>query len=235
MVYSSESNDNSECPSDLDLVQSVIDLILTSQSMHDLCMRFVHDSFAEGMIEGAHVYNISETLDIVHQVGYGRTPSEFELSTSAWDSTSPLAQCVKKKIPIFDSGKDPTNLAVPFLLERVPNACLLLFLNDSVRENPLSQVTFKTLSKLGAFFFDVMPIKSTKKNVTRQNIGQQKLSNRQIEILRLISLGLKNADIGKKISISESTVRQETIRIYRELGAYGRSEAVHKAKLLSLI
>ena len=47
--------------------------------------------------------------------------------------------------------------------------------------------------------------------------------------------GLTNADIGHRVLLSESTVRQETIRIYRALGVTGRMEAVAKARSFGLI
>jgi ATP/maltotriose-dependent transcriptional regulator MalT len=47
--------------------------------------------------------------------------------------------------------------------------------------------------------------------------------------------GMTNAEISTKVLLSESTVRQETIRIYRALAVPGRQEAVAKARALGLI
>jgi DNA-binding NarL/FixJ family response regulator len=51
------------------------------------------------------------------------------------------------------------------------------------------------------------------------------LSQRQDLILRMISEGRTNLAIGEILQYSESTIRQETIRIFSKLGCDGRVEA----------
>lgn len=51
------------------------------------------------------------------------------------------------------------------------------------------------------------------------------LSARQLRVLELIHEGRTNALIAKELGFSESTVRQETIRIYEKLEVSGRREA----------
>lgn len=55
------------------------------------------------------------------------------------------------------------------------------------------------------------------------------LSERQLQILKLMSAGKTNGAIARELGYSESTVRQETIVIYRALGVDGRDEAVARA------
>lgn len=57
----------------------------------------------------------------------------------------------------------------------------------------------------------------------------QSLTDRQLEILRLMARGLTNAQIAKRIGFSDSTVRQETMAIYRSFEVTGRREAVRMA------
>lgn len=62
------------------------------------------------------------------------------------------------------------------------------------------------------------------------DVGNIVLSDRQSEILRLITDGLTNYQIARRLSVSESTVKQETIRIYRQLGVASREGAAAMAK-----
>lgn len=62
-----------------------------------------------------------------------------------------------------------------------------------------------------------------------------KLTVRQEDILKKISLGKTNAQIARDIGFSESTVRQETIDIYRKLGVNDRKNAVTVAQSRGLI
>ncbi len=61
------------------------------------------------------------------------------------------------------------------------------------------------------------------------------LSERQKGILRLMSTGLTNAQIAARIGFSESTVRQETMAIYRFLNVDGRREAAAAASARGLV
>jgi DNA-binding NarL/FixJ family response regulator len=47
--------------------------------------------------------------------------------------------------------------------------------------------------------------------------------------------GLVNVEIARELMLSESTIRQETIRIYRALGVHNRTEASKKGRALGLI
>jgi DNA-binding NarL/FixJ family response regulator len=71
-------------------------------------------------------------------------------------------------------------------------------------------------------------------NHNSQN-GSVELTDRQLEILRCISLGMTNSSIARKIGYSDSTVRQETIAIYRKLGARDRIDAAHIGQANGLI
>ena len=52
-----------------------------------------------------------------------------------------------------------------------------------------------------------------------------KLTERQYLILRMMSEGRTNVGISELLGYSESTIRQETIKIFAKLGCHGREEA----------
>jgi DNA-binding NarL/FixJ family response regulator len=61
------------------------------------------------------------------------------------------------------------------------------------------------------------------------------LTDRQLEVLELMALGKTNAEIASELILSESSIRQETVRIYRALGVGTRSEAAKRANHLGLL
>ena len=61
------------------------------------------------------------------------------------------------------------------------------------------------------------------------------LSERQMRILGLMAKGLTNSQISKRVGFSESTVRQETMAIYRYFGVGGRREAVRLAGMRGML
>ena len=58
---------------------------------------------------------------------------------------------------------------------------------------------------------------------------QNKLSNREIEVLQLMQQGLTNEEIGDKLEIGHGTVRNYTSSIYEKLGVANRTGAIVKA------
>ena len=57
----------------------------------------------------------------------------------------------------------------------------------------------------------------------------EKLSNRENEILQLLSKGLLYKEIADKLSIAVNTVRQHIHKIYEKLHVQNRTEAINKA------
>lgn len=66
------------------------------------------------------------------------------------------------------------------------------------------------------------------------NMNQSFLSPRQMRILSLMAQDYTNPQIGKELGFSESTVRQETMRIYQILQVSGRKEAIFEARRRNL-
>ncbi|MGP4043646.1 response regulator [Streptomyces sp. 2A115] len=70
--------------------------------------------------------------------------------------------------------------------------------------------------------------------VVGQLVGQvvspdQVLSDREIEVVRLLADGLSNRAIAQELFVTEATVKTHLIRIYRKLGADNRASAVSEA------
>ena len=61
------------------------------------------------------------------------------------------------------------------------------------------------------------------------------LSNRELEVLRLLGTDLSGPDIARQLSVSLSTVRTHTNRIYAKLGVNNRRAAVRRATELDLL
>jgi LuxR family maltose regulon positive regulatory protein len=61
------------------------------------------------------------------------------------------------------------------------------------------------------------------------------LSERELEVLRLIADGLSNAEIAKRLVIAQGTVKRHINNIYGKLGVQSRTQAVAKARELGLL
>jgi DNA-binding NarL/FixJ family response regulator len=61
------------------------------------------------------------------------------------------------------------------------------------------------------------------------------LSKREIEVLRLVSVGLSNRDIGRHLFITESTVKRHLSTIYEKLAVNSRTQAIDYARRSGLV
>ena len=64
---------------------------------------------------------------------------------------------------------------------------------------------------------------------------EYELTLREVDVLRLIAAGLTNPQIADRLAYSLSTIRADSVQIYRKLGVRGRSEAVSVALQRRLI
>ncbi len=65
--------------------------------------------------------------------------------------------------------------------------------------------------------------------------GATKLTDRELEILKLVSGALSNAQIAAELFVSEATVKRHLTRMYAKLHARSRLDAVHRAVALGLL
>ena len=65
-----------------------------------------------------------------------------------------------------------------------------------------------------------------KKGDSRQQVPAPKLTDREMEVLRLVAKGLNNRDIAKQLFISENTVKNHVRNILEKLQLHSRMEAV---------
>jgi LuxR family maltose regulon positive regulatory protein len=60
------------------------------------------------------------------------------------------------------------------------------------------------------------------------------LSERELEVLRLLATGLNGPEIARELVVSLNTMRTHTKNIYSKLGVNDRRAAVRRAKELDL-
>jgi LuxR family maltose regulon positive regulatory protein len=89
---------------------------------------------------------------------------------------------------------------------------------------------------LAAFPESVLPtISTSQESVVQTQLLPEPLTEREIEVLRLMVEGCKYQEIAERLFISINTVRHHTRNVYGKLGANNRAQAIGKARELNIL
>ena len=76
---------------------------------------------------------------------------------------------------------------------------------------------------------------SRKEDTSIQPTTDIALTNREIDILKMLAKGFSYAEVGKHLDCKTSTIQWHIKNIYRKLGVTSKSEAVYEALCMNLI
>ncbi len=71
---------------------------------------------------------------------------------------------------------------------------------------------------------------SLKAEINKEKIKELGISQRELEVLNLISEGLSNQEIGEQLFVSESTIKTHVSSLFVKLDVKRRTQAVTRAK-----
>ena len=137
-----------------------------------------------------------------------------------------------KNTPVVKDAK--TFICFPIEKSGTPVAAFGVFCNSDIHLEVETETFLKTIGHvLSLHLYRDSKISKSNFGVERKNrpahsnttAADTQLTDRQILILRMISEGRTNIVIGELLGYSESTIRQETIKIFAKLGCNGREDA----------
>jgi LuxR family maltose regulon positive regulatory protein len=125
---------------------------------------------------------------------------------------------------------EPEGVVRPFLDEGAPMAALLTDLRVAAREGhkPAGGASPAYLDTLLAAFPGPAPR-------PRRTGLVESLTERELEVLRLLVAGCSNAEIAAELVVEQSTVKTHLIHVYSKLGVHSRTQALARARALRLL
>ena len=105
--------------------------------------------------------------------------------------------------------------------------------DPSVKIVPFSENATIAAGNAGAVYLESLGLKNLFRENQQTEEGQ--LTDRQYEILLGMARGETNAQIAQQLILSESSIKQESVKIFRTLGVGSRQQAVAKAKATGLL
>lgn len=223
---------------DLVLLEHISELCATNTTATDLCRALVHSSTIGRDAVGAAIFLTTLSGDLELIGSYGKTP-ELGEDRSIW-ANNPIANSIREQassigpMPNGTGDQFPTS-AIPILKGSNPIGAISMMRTSqaSMLANRVSPIAIKGLGNTVGIWVDSLGARPTTGPVTVQSA--EELTDRQLEILRQMAAGRTNAQIAAELILSESSIRQETVRIYRALGVGTRAEAARKGLNLGLI
>jgi DNA-binding CsgD family transcriptional regulator len=246
-----------QSPTMLDLIAYLAE----RPTMDQLAQYLVLQTFREHNPRGALIY-VFFTDGTVQSAGSFGLPTDVVRalqSLSLWDH-APAVDAIRDGSPVILNGSDAIRTNYPWL-EQQPamltptvawplgvghkrNGSLQVHFAEPFDEGNLSDA-FTEISPILGLYLGIRDAvaESTREALEtsrRHSNGRiplrpEALTTRQQQILELLAAGMTNPQIASRIGFSDSTVRQETMAIYRFLGADGRRDAVHIATMRGLL
>ncbi len=185
----------------------------------------------DGTFRGDHSYGLSE------------------IETIEWKSISlsdkrPSSRAIRENKPIWvdveGGGLDEYPLSKAFGFDKIsrsqvvwpvtksgiPVGAINLFFNKPILISKLSLTYLELIAHIVAIRL-TSPLPFAPESIlTLKDVNpHDALSAREINVLEGIANFMTNTQIAEKLGFSESTIRQDTIQIYRKMGVAGRVEA----------
>jgi len=218
----------------------VIAILSHAQNATDLCRQLVHDpELGDGSV-GEQLYALSNR-GVFHLVGtYGIEPFAPGEPLNQF-SDNPLSHAVDTRgiwaAPAAVTELDDAWLSVlPLMRGDVPVGAMVTLSRGDQKPANYGPCAMRMLANAGALYLETLGVKNLFDDLgsSAQKNGQD-LTERQYEVLLGLAHGETNAEIAKHLILSESSIKQETVRLYRSLGVGSRTQAVAKAKAIGLI
>lgn len=251
MIFSSEAG---KVDGTLKFVESVI----SANDASDYCRAVVHSVLGSDQACAAQLFSLSSaaTLSQVGSYGYRRDDSQAR-EISIWGN-SLVATAIRTSQPVVCKDKAERRklasdfeilsdqgegiVVVPITNGIEPIGCFSIeFMGpiDGSFSDPLAVSILKSFGQLALekFTSERSNFRNNAQNVMTMTPEQiiASLTERQRKVLSYIANDYTNFRIGRALSLSESAIKQETIKIYKKLGVKTRKEAARLAGEFGLI
>jgi DNA-binding CsgD family transcriptional regulator len=202
-----------------------------------MCRRFATDElFGEGTL-GVQLYALTNTGVWQLLGSYGNDPYAGE-NLSQLDENILTEAARTKSLAVGTAKSDDREVdvvACVFLRGDLPvGAVIRSSLTGSYTFEP-DNGTLKAIQDAGGLFLDSIGYKTVANSQDSKQASPEDMTTRQMAILIEMALGKTNLVIANEMILSESTIEQESVKIFRALGVSTRQQAVLKARTLGLL
>ena len=180
---------------------------------------------------------------------YGQAPADTEVGLEPESQTALIKQSItlgRVQQASVDLGLSPETeldfMAIPFMPTSEVQGAFGLSFRHRARATEVSEADIRLLSLLA----ELMAINSMPRIRTSGVLAKlyfdslefddvSALTDRQLRVLDEMAIGKTNSQIARTLNVSESTIKQECVRLFKVLGVSTRQRAVAVGKEMGLI
>ena len=225
---------------DIEVVGHIAEMCATSRTASELARRLVHSEIVGQDAIGSVFYLITQAGDLEPVGSFGKTPLLGD-DVSIW-ADNPIAKTVSDLGPHsalmeVTGGEQGLVACIPILKGSDPIGVAVIVRTEAgiPISSTLGPNAIRSIANTYGIWIDALGLKPSGTSPVDMGHSQEDLTTRQLEVLKDMANGKTNAQIAADMILSESSIRQETVRIYRALGVGTRAEAARKALNLGLI
>ncbi|MDO8732151.1 MAG: helix-turn-helix transcriptional regulator [Actinomycetota bacterium] len=185
---------------------------------------------AQGTLTLTSSYGVADAY-IVHEIVLSAHPALSSLLSKGDISWGESGTRLSRLIPnsLQPSVRGAVVIA-PLNRVTIPEQVLVLTFAEPLPENPASKPFVSAVVSLLELRLSMMSGTEQRRGSEGSGDEDSGFSERQVLVLRGIRDGKTNRSIAEDLGFSESTIRQETLRIYQALGVNSRKDAVSVAQ-----
>ncbi|MDP2288084.1 MAG: LuxR C-terminal-related transcriptional regulator [Actinomycetota bacterium] len=185
---------------------------------------------AHGSLTLTSCYGVADA-DVVNEIvlsDYSALSNVLSKGGISWgESGTRLGRLIPKSLHPSVPG---AVIIAPLNRVTIPEQVLVLTFAQPLPDNPASMPFVSAVVSLLELRIAMMGSTDMRRGTDGQGEEEGGLSDRQMLVLQGIRNGKTNRAIAEDLGFSESTIRQETLRIYQALGVNSRTDAVTVAR-----
>jgi DNA-binding CsgD family transcriptional regulator len=210
-------------------LDAILELVMDAEDLDDLCRGFVFNQWGEAVCWGAFIFSVGPNLDLTLEAGYGRKRSDVIALIEDPNFVS-IDQILRERSHFVFTAQETSYVCVPLIRFGLPIG-IIVFASRLGGELIGVEVALRHISRSVGFALAVLRLQNQRRSPNQaRSLGGEALTQRQLAVLSGISKGLTNGQIASELVVSESTVRHETMRIYKFLAVGNRAEALAVAR-----
>ena len=213
-------------------VADLAELFVSCKSAADYCRSIVMDPVIGKGAVGSQLFTVSQDGNLVNISNFGKVAFPASKSLSIWDDNL-ISRSVRENIEVRGQIEVPESKETLYIFGypyRSPShpVGIVVMVKTEDWAVVLPDEEQRTLSLMGALWLETLGVNSSANVGRASNADPDSLTPRQLNILQRMAEGKTNAEIAAELILSESSIRQETVRIYRALGVSSRQEAAKR-------